>query len=93
MQIPATFSTATVSPCLAIRVKRVALPFKLDEKDENTSFYISEITSVTFHVRHAPLETPRKSNMVLETYRVVDRVMIPCVVMDINGDGSEGRNL
>ena len=36
--IPATFRTATVSPCFAIRVRREALPLRFVEKEENTSF-------------------------------------------------------
>ena len=43
MQIPATFNTATVSPRFAMRVNRLALPFKFVENDEKTSFYENDI--------------------------------------------------
>ena len=36
--MPATFSTATVSPCRAIRVNRLALPFRPVEREEKTWF-------------------------------------------------------
>jgi hypothetical protein len=42
--IPATFSTATVSPCRAIRVKRPALPVRFVEKEEKASFCYSGVS-------------------------------------------------
>jgi hypothetical protein len=37
MQIPAILKTATLSPCLAARVSRLALPRMFVDKEENTS--------------------------------------------------------
>jgi hypothetical protein len=44
MQIPATFSTATLSPCLAAWVNLEALPLRFVEREEKTSLCDSEIS-------------------------------------------------
>lgn len=48
MQTPATLSTATVSPCLAILVSREALPLRFVPKEEKTSFCKGSVVSRTF---------------------------------------------
>jgi hypothetical protein len=40
MTIPASFSTATLFPCAAIRVRRPALPFSDVEREEKVSLWV-----------------------------------------------------
>jgi hypothetical protein len=78
MTIPATFSTATVSPCLAILVSRLALPFKFVEREEKTWFYYSAGMIST------PSFTQTEDNGL--SHRVVKRVLVPSIIIDIDRD-------
>jgi hypothetical protein len=92
MKIPATFSTATVSPCFAIRVKREALPLRFVEKEEKTSFCAENscqpYSNPSLQSERAPLNAGSYPSAG-ETYRMIDCVLIPRIVMDIDGHRSE----
>jgi hypothetical protein len=40
MTMPASFNTATLLPCAAIRVRRPALPFSDVEREEKVSLWV-----------------------------------------------------
>jgi hypothetical protein len=78
MTMPATFRTATVSPCLAILVSRLALPFKFVEREEKTWFYNSA----------GMISTPSSTRIKEDglSHRVVKRVLVPSIIIDIDRD-------
>lgn len=76
MTIPATFSTATVSPCFAIRVSREALPFRFVPKDEKTSFCVESQS----------LATVLRSQIRGRTYGVIEKTLVLGTVVDVDGD-------
>lgn len=95
MQIPATLSTATVSPCLAILVSREALPFKFVPKEEKTSDCRGIVVSRRFKSVSKVIASSLGHYLhtgAWATYRVIERVLIPRVVMDIDRHVSECGN-
>ena len=93
IQIPAILSTATVSPCFAIRVRREALPLRFVEKEEKTSFYTRIFVSHAHILMCDSNEPPQRlildRSSSVETYRMVDYTLIPRMVMDVDCDGSK----
>lgn len=88
-QIPATFSTATLSPARAARVRRPALPRRLVDMFEKTSFYtlnqlLSFKTLLSARQRGGGLKREG-------TNSVIQRILIPRIVVNINRNGFQRR--
>jgi hypothetical protein len=78
MTIPASFSTATLFPCAAIRVKRPALPFSDVEREEKVSLWWWLVL---------PSEGEGGGK-----YRRVNNALVACIVVDVDCDAAKGRD-
>jgi hypothetical protein len=96
---PASFSTATLFPCCTILASRPALPFIDVDSEENTSDCSSprQLLASLPQTRRAEESgggvRAREHTGGARTYGVVDDLLAPGIVVDVDGDAAEGGDL
>ena len=85
--MPLSFKTATLFPLCAMRPSRLALPLRFEAKLEKTSFYIGQMSA-----RRSKCSRLGSRAAAQDAYIGVDQLVVPRIVVDVNGDAAEGRH-
>lgn len=75
---PANFNTATRFPVCAIRPRRPALPLRVVEREENTSFCIHKIRNPYSQV------ASKQARREVSAYTIINHVLVPRIIINVD---------